>query len=212
MMERFRAHDILGIDPRRIGEALVFEDDDSAALGTECLRRASFVVVRRARAKEGRIPVGVRGDDRSQRIAAWLDPCSVSEHIAPELLRLTESPRELPALTVLQALQQRWKTWDMAWGPTGSVGFEIATGVSTVKGTSDLDLVIRSVVRLSYDYLRRIADVGQDLPCAVDVQVETGYGGFALQEYLNSPTRVILRTIAGPVLVDDPWNLLMTDR
>ena len=41
------------------------------------LRRAPWVVVRRASVREGLIPVGVRGAARCMRFAAWLPPGEV---------------------------------------------------------------------------------------------------------------------------------------
>ena len=50
--------------------------------------------------------------------------------------------RTIPALRALSLLTQRWKALDSAWGPGGSVGFELATGRHVVTPQSDLDVVI----------------------------------------------------------------------
>jgi len=206
-MNRFQTHDIVRSDPAGIGTALVPEDRACLEMVEVRLQRAPFVVVRRAVSKNGMVPVGVRGEERSQRFAAWLTPDGACERITPESLRISGAVRDVAAFAALHELQQRWCSSDYLWGPTGSVGFELASGMMAVSASSDLDLVLRSDDRLSYNSLRAIADTSAGLACVVDIQMETPHGGFALQEYLNTGGRVLLRTGRGPVLVEDPWSV-----
>jgi phosphoribosyl-dephospho-CoA transferase len=209
MMNRFRPHDILRIDPARIAKVLELEDSFCWTMAEESLWKAPFVVVRRADDKSGLIPVGIRGADRSQRFAAWLDLRGVCQRIEPESLRTSAEIHGMPAIAILRALQDRWASLAFPWGPTGGIGFELASGVRTVTETSDLDLLIRSEERITYNSLRRLADSASDFEGALDMQIETPHGGFALQEFLSSRGTVLLRTSTGPALVEDPWSMPM---
>lgn len=171
------------------------------------LRSCPFVVIRRALPQDGLVPIGIRGKLRNQRYAAWLRPQAIVSIQAPEQLRISGSARELPAFSALNLLQQQWSGLEFCWGPTGSVGFELATGVETVSAESDLDLMVRLYQRVSREALRRMMQVCDHLSCRVDVQMETSQGAVVLREYLASPEQVLLRTKEGPVLVRDPWQV-----
>jgi phosphoribosyl-dephospho-CoA transferase len=45
-----------------------------------------------------------------------------------------------------------------------------------------------------------------DTECRVDLQIDTGHGGFALRDWLASPHQTLLKTDHGPRLVADPWS------
>ena len=115
-------HDLLRIDPGRVTEMLTPVDPGQWQMIDGCLERAPFVVVRRACAGAGLIPVGIRGEERSQRFAAWLDPNGICEVIRPESLRRRDKSRELPVFAALRALDHRWLPSLPSWGPAGSVG------------------------------------------------------------------------------------------
>ena len=51
----------------------------------------------------------------------------------------------------------------------------------------------------------QLAALQAKAPCRLDIQVDTGAGGFALAEYVRGG-RVMLKTAHGPVLVADPWR------
>jgi phosphoribosyl-dephospho-CoA transferase len=53
--------------------------------------------------------------------------------------------------------------------------------------------------------LAALAELQDGQPCRIDIQVDTGAGGFALAEYVRGG-RVLLKTDAGPRLVADPWG------
>lgn len=201
-----RAHDLLKLDPSRLQQALMLDDSADRNAMDEYLQTAPFVVVRRTLRRGKLIPVGIRGHERSQRIAAWCDPKDIAEIVSPESLRTSSNDRNLPAFHALQELEQRWSQLRYPWGPTGSAGFELATGVASVKETSDLDLVLRIDTPCPIAELNEITEATTGLPCAIDLQVETPYGAFALGEYLKEPRKLLLRTPDGPTLVLDPWQ------
>jgi phosphoribosyl-dephospho-CoA transferase len=95
---------------------------------------------------------------------------------------------------------------ELAWGPVGSVGFELASGQPTVTGSSDLDVIISAPGRLSQASTLMLSTRLSSLPVRVDIQVETPFGAFALLEYAREMFRVVLRTPDGPRLVQDPWE------
>ncbi|SNS43272.1 phosphoribosyl-dephospho-CoA transferase [Granulicella rosea] len=179
-----------------------FEHDASAAFMH--LHRLPLVVVRRGNARSGRIPVGVRGHARSERYAGWMEPEAVVRIESPADLAPRNSGSALPVFKALDRLRTLWRGLAMPWGPTGSAGFELASRIATVTASSDLDLQIRADRWFSRAEARDLLSVTVNLHAAVDVVVETPFGGFALAEYAASAT-CMLRTNAGPVLTAHPW-------
>ena len=89
----------------------------------------------------------------------------------------------------------------LRWGPAGSVGFTLATGVSAVTASSDLDLVLTmdDVPRLVM--LAELREAFRELPARVDCQLDLPIGGVALDELLGPADRVLVRTADGPLLM-----------
>ena len=180
------------------------------------LARTPWVVVRRARTPSALIPVGVRGSTRSERLAAFLSPTDVAARVSPEHLAATRGWRHafrgrwLGAVRVLEAVDELFTFLDLAWGPTGSVGFELATGAAVAGPASDLDVVLRAPEPWSRARARELTDDLARLPVRVDTQLDTPSGAVALTEYASG-ARVLLRTPDGPKLVNDPWRPAATD-
>ncbi|HST65513.1 MAG TPA: malonate decarboxylase holo-ACP synthase [Mycobacteriales bacterium] len=156
------------------------------------LAETPWVVVRRATAAAGTIPVGVRGPTRADRFAVELDPATVAEVVRPEDLA------ERPGLPALDRARDVLAPTGWAWGPTGGVGFQLATGRPTVTAASDLDLVIRVP---ALPPRGRLGEVHAALPHDADCLIETPDGAVALRELVSGATRVLLRTPTGPRLV-----------
>ena len=167
------------------------------------LAKAPFVVVRRARASEGFIAVGVRGSERHKRFAAFLPVNRIISRVTPEQLtrerKWNEQPKE-----IFQGLEQIGELLDshsLEWGPTGSIGFELTSGENTIKETSDIDIVVRFSKNFTFNFVREIEERLKNNPFRVDIQVETSEGAFLLSEYLVSGEKpILLRTIDGPIL------------
>jgi phosphoribosyl-dephospho-CoA transferase len=202
-MERpVKPHDLLRIAPSTW--------NDAPAWVETALIRAPFVVVRRALFPNGQIPIGVRGATRSERFGTWLDQSQVLDITQPEDLLAIEPRRELPAFALLRQITPICNDTALSWGPTGSAGFELASGMPTVTETSDLDLVIRMPAPLCetdaaalFDALTQAAHTWH---IRIDIQAETPNGAFSLIEYARRHQHILLRRADGPRLVADPWH------
>ena len=171
------------------------------------LRAAPWVVVLRAASSQGRVAVGVRGTARSQRFAMRIHETAVMEVLTPEdlTMRIAELKRALPATRALRALSALLAKAGVPWGPTGSVAFELASGVPAVTLSSDLDVLIRPVGLPARAWMMRLHVALQRLPARVDCQVETDDGALALCELVSGAREVLLRTPTGPRLIPAPW-------
>ncbi|MFC7395318.1 malonate decarboxylase holo-ACP synthase [Scopulibacillus cellulosilyticus] len=172
------------------------------------LRRAPFVVVRRAPLMKETVPIGIRGSTRSERFAAFLPYSNIKERFSPEKLVIDrawnrcERRIEMPALQVLPQVDHLLQDYpDITWGPGGSAGFELASGVHTVKLSSDLDLIFKQSRGLTVETAREIFKKLSDLPVRVDVQIETSKGAVSLQEYAKGVSPILMKTENGPYLV-----------
>jgi len=202
-----RTHDLLEID----ANAFISANAPAPEWVEEVLRTKPFVVVRRGRATEQEIPIGVRGAERSQRWAAFCHPTWLKSILTPPqlLTRMVPTLRAdaAPALRALQVLKDRWMDLDHPWGPGGSAGFELATGWHVVKPESDLDVVIYAEGKITREEARSLHARTMKLSVAVDVRVETLACGFSLIEYARGgPAGILMRTQDGLELGNDPWS------
>jgi phosphoribosyl-dephospho-CoA transferase len=210
-----RTHDLLEID----ANVFISGNESSPEWVEGVLRKSPFAVVRRGQATDLEIPIGVRGAERNQRWAAFCHPAWVKSILTPpELLTRTIPTLRVdaaPALRALQVLKDRWMDLDHPWGPGGSAGFELATGLHVVKPESDLDAVIYAEGKITKDEARSLHARTMNLSVAVDIRVETLACGFSLIEYARGgPAGILIRTPDGLELGNDPWSyeLSMEDR
>lgn len=170
------------------------------------------VVVRRAgQGGQGLVPVGLRGRSRNQRHAAWVAPAQVMRRCTPEALARERGwPRGassgLACLNALARIAPMLDTAGLAWGPTGGVGFALASGEAVLHPASDLDLLVRAPRPFAGHELALLRTLKSHAGCRLDVQIDTGCGGFALDEWLAGRRTVLLKTAHGPRLVADPWQ------
>lgn len=162
-----------------------------------------FVVIRRSRAAKGQVAVGVRGTERNKRFAAFLPIDSILSRVSPEQLA-QEKGWQNHSKKIFHCLDRISDLLDVAsltWGPTGSVGFELATGQEAVTEKSDIDIVIRISKEFTITFAQKIENGLKKLPFRIDVQLETKEGAFSLSEYVNSEGKeVLFRTMDGPFL------------
>ncbi|MGO8786846.1 MAG: malonate decarboxylase holo-ACP synthase [Terriglobia bacterium] len=201
-----RVHDLLRLDSPCVAQPSQAQPWWVAHALQDC----PWVVVRRAVVPDSRIAVGVRGNERFLRWGGFVAHDQVGQALAPHQLRscLAKKARlALPAMQTLRILEDAWRTFHLEWGPGGSVGYELATGMAAVGSKSDLDIVIHSSRRLEFATAERLLAAARALPALVDVRVETSACGFSLQEYVQCPARLLVRTPAGSRLAADPWSL-----
>jgi phosphoribosyl-dephospho-CoA transferase len=204
-------HDLI-----RLREPIALTVDASVPPWVEpALKRTPWVVVRRGYLRDGMVPVGVRGLARQERFAAVLAVAEIADRLSPE--ELTESRYviarrrmdEAPALAALARVAPILASRGHRWGPGGSVGFEIATGVATATSSSDLDLILWQDDRLGLDEAVDLRAVLADAaaPARVDVLLETPCGGVSVADLAAMPARLLVRTPDGPRLSADPWKV-----
>ncbi len=170
-----------------------------------------WAVVRRGLAGGQLVPIGVRGAQRHERWAGYARMSDVLAIHRPEELRLhlaQDRRRSLPAFQSLQFIERGLAGADLNWGPGGSVGYELASGVPAVRDSSDLDLVIFATEELSRVQMLGLWQMCSSGPGRIDVLVETPFCGFSLEEYATTTTKMLLlRTAQGHVLGLDPWGM-----
>jgi phosphoribosyl-dephospho-CoA transferase len=173
-------------------------------------------VVRRETVERGVVPIGLRGRARNERCAAFVNVERIVRCVTPEALAESrgwlaadDALANLPCMRALAFVAPELDALQLTWGVTGSVGFALASGVSTLRQDSDLDLLLRADRPLPRDgahaLLPSLLSLLQAAPARIDMQVDTGHGGFALAEWAGQSGRVMLKTGRGPLLVADPW-------
>jgi phosphoribosyl-dephospho-CoA transferase len=203
-----QVHDLLQIDTH----ALTADSLPQPTWVRETLISCPWVVVRRGQAPDGQTAVGVRGARRSERWAGFCGERLIKKIVRPEeLLVMSQSPTHIHRTRALKALQEvieRWQGLSLPWGPTGSVGFELASGRQVTTETSDLDLAIRAPHQLNAEKARSLWNCVTGLQANVDVRVETPICGFSLEEYVRAcSARLLLRFPDGLRLGNDPWSV-----
>jgi phosphoribosyl-dephospho-CoA transferase len=173
--------------------------------------RSAPLVVRRETTAAGQVPVGLRGTARSQRSKGYVARAAVQRSVSPEMLAAALPDRhagtsDFAALAALQAIAPVLDATGLAWGPTGGVGFFLATGLPVLRPDSDLDLVVRAPQPLGSAQAMAFAELQRESPCRIDIQVDTGHGAFALAEWARGGGRVMVKTSDGPRLYANPWE------
>lgn len=200
-----RPHDLLwGLRPEHLPQ-------EAPAWARAALGGHVPVVVRRAPAESGWVAVGIRGVAREQRHAAWMRLSEISQVISPEAVARAGRWRQhgQPQWSALQALEQLARQLDalgLSWGVTGSLGFELASGITAAHAESDLDLLLRAPEAVSRGEARALCALLDQAPGRIDLQLETPHGAVALREWAGESPRVLLKTQNGPLLVSDPWQ------
>lgn len=194
------AHDLLwGMTPAHLAA-------DAPAWARQVLIAGQPVVVRRAMVASGQIAVGLRGASRDQRFAAVVSASTVVRCMRPEQLVESVPLGGQPALCALALLKPALDGLGLRWGVTGSVGYQLATGLTVVHSQSDLDLLLRTPTELSRPAARELLGLLESSPCRVDLQLETPSGAIALREWAGNSTRVLLKCPTGARLIENPWQ------
>lgn len=182
------------------------------------MARAPVVVRRESVAAPDCIPVGLRGQTRSLRHKTYLSSLAVTCCVSPEALAASFASDSVAIdgvlagayYAALQALAESSALLDatgLLWGPTGGVGFALASGLPVLRPDSDLDLVVRAPLPLTPSQGALLRRLGRSQLCRIDLQIDTGCGAFAFAEWAAGNVCVMLKTDAGPLLSDDPWRI-----
>jgi phosphoribosyl-dephospho-CoA transferase len=181
---------------------------EAPAWVAEALRQQHPVVVRRSLAPAGQLAVGVRGPGREQRYATFMRLADVQRSVRPEQLSQLAgngAPGNWPAMQALAQLRPVLNGLGLAWGVSGSAGFELASGVPALHQGSDLDLIVRTPLFVSRQCAAQWLQALADTPCRVDVQLQTPRGGVALRDWAGTASQVLLKGTAAAELVESPW-------
>jgi phosphoribosyl-dephospho-CoA transferase len=178
------------------------------------LANAPYVVVRRSIPQKGFAAVGIRGFKRGQRIAASIKFQDIQEIIKPHMLISDKNwkipnPDESNVIRTLQKVMPVMNETGLYWGPTGSTGFELASGVKTLTENSDLDLMIGAPKPLSIPYAALLLKKMEQVALVrLDIQLNTPLGASSLKDYVNS-SLVLVKTMTGPQLMKPSalWNI-----
>ena len=194
-----QAHDLLW------GMRCDFLDSNAPVWVKATIAQEQPVVVRRATTDSTVVAVGIRGTARHQRYATQMPVSAITKYLKPEALSNVDLdcfPHLMNQLQIIQNIlnQKRW-----TWGYTGSVGFELATGIQTVTENSDIDLLIRTEEFLTKDEAKQLLHQLEQTELKLDVQLQTPKGGVALKEWASSTGKVLLKRNDGAVLVNNPW-------
>jgi phosphoribosyl-dephospho-CoA transferase len=184
----------------------------------EWLARAPLVMRRESVLDPDCIPVGLRGHSRSLRHKDYVSALTVTRRLSPESLAAALETDTMAGLKhgfesffALQALAEvapMLADTGLVWGPTGGVGFALACALPVLRPDSDLDLLVRADAPLTAAQHRLLQRICAVALCRIDMQIDTGYGGFAFSEWarVRGRSSIMLKTDAGPLLTDDPWR------
>jgi phosphoribosyl-dephospho-CoA transferase len=183
------------------------ESSDAPPWVDECLIAAPWVVVRNGLAPPGHVAVGVRGPTRADRWATQLPFDEIIDIRTPESMSGPDAWNNLPEIAAARSLRAFASTLrsQWTWGPAGSVGFTVATGLNVCSESSDLDVVVRCPIRPEPSSLHLLGRACSLQESRVDCQVETPVGAVHLEDLLSGE-RPLIRSRSGPRLCFDPWN------
>ncbi|WP_221563108.1 malonate decarboxylase holo-ACP synthase [Alkalihalobacillus sp. TS-13] len=165
-----------------------------------------FVVVRREPIVDGNIPIGVRGKSRNERFGTFIPFDDIIECVTPEQLAAQRKWKSHPhyddydlfqSLDLVESILQKYR---LLWGPTGSVGFQLASGQHTVTETSDLDIIIRAN-EIPINMAESIISEFQQAKVRIDPLIEMQHGAVSLIEYSKQNQPFLIRTLEGPKLI-----------
>lgn len=193
---------------------LILEKNPLPEWAKDSLSKAKIVVVRRGIIKDGLIPVGIRGKQKNQRLGCFLPKDKILKQYHPDYFirhqswtNLSVDRQKMPAFQALNEMVPVLK--DFHWGVSGSLAYEMATGVKMVHQTSDIDVIAWQVKPMSVPQAQALLRRLNQFNVHADMQVVNQDRGFALEEYaMNRDAEILIKTDEGPCLSDDPWHFI----
>ena len=113
--------------------------------------------------------------------------------------------RDMPAIRAFNGFRDRASREGFAWGPAGSLGFELASGFPVVTENSDCDIVLRAK-GLPLSKALAVAQLLDAFEVRLDIELDFGEHAVALRELSCGVDRVMVKTSQGPQLV--AWTTL----
>lgn len=173
---------------------------------------APFHVVRRAPQRDNLIPIGIRGNERSERFGTYIPQQFIETVISPKNIveqmlwcnwqRQSQFPEFVIHLNQLSKLLS-----GLSWGIGGSLGYELITGRECLKPSSDVDIIWYQSTQPDLQFCQSLIQQTQHLSPRIDIQIENHHGAFHLSEYVQSPDRAILiKQNNGPILAKVLWD------
>ncbi|MDN4494362.1 malonate decarboxylase holo-ACP synthase [Ureibacillus aquaedulcis] len=162
----------------------------------------NFGVVRRMPITNKTVPIGLRGQMREQRYGAFIHESNIVRVISPvSLVNRIDEFNDRIYYSALSSMKNEFEKYNLVWGPTGSVGFEITTSIQVTTPNSDIDICLY-LNQVDNGVLMNIGNFLEGLDRRIDVQVEIPeLGAFLLNDYLkHSETGFIVKTKFGPHL------------
>lgn len=186
----------------------------------EMLQACCVGIVRRDLFQANLLPIGIRGKQKNQRLAAYLPVNKVIGHLTPQdilqaYLQATMQPIDetLPLWQNLKEIVAIATTFSQEIGLGGSAQFELATQIPMVKATSDLDLIVKNPAKISKKAARDLLNQINAYGIHVDLQILANHNGFSLEEYAFQQTnKIMLKTTKGPILTANPWEDMLKFR
>jgi len=174
-------------------------------------RLTDWAVVRRDQMNDDLIPVGLREKNRNERFACWVKQADIIKVVTPYdliaenyLQQVSEKrQREFEIFKTFKLLGNYLSNYK--WGVGGSLGYELASQRPAIKQTSDIDVLIESNHPLTPSQKQELLSICKNMSNRMDIQIITPFGGCSLLELCQNNTHVLLKTISGPMLVENPW-------
>ena len=151
-------------------------------------------------------PIFFNTMEDSGALALEMPVTAITKCVKPESLIDTDLSQFPHLQGKLAAVYNLMQGLNLSWGYTGSVGFELATGLKTVNENSDIDLLIRAQEPVSKLDAQNILGQLDELNMKLDVQLQTPQGGVALREWAGTTGNVLLKRNDKAVLIDNPWS------
>lgn len=162
----------------------------------------NFGVVRRMPIMNHIVPIGLRGETREQRFGTFIHASKILQVITPEsLVDCIDEFKERIYFSAFKRIKEEFAKLQLRWGPTGSVGFELATSITVTTSSSDIDICIY-LEQIDKELLTEVNTFLETLDKRIDVQVEiSSIGAFLLKDFLmHENIGFLLRTPFGPQL------------
>lgn len=181
----------------------IFTENELPLWVKAALAKNPYVVVRRSLSPKQFLPIGIRGDKRSERYSAFFDRTKAIKVIRPEDIVKNKlwKERKEGIFQYLNSIENIMHRASVEWGIIGSVAFELVTQNQHVSESSDIDIIVRYQPSMTYENCFNIVKQLKEIPINVDIQVEYGKKAYSMHEYVENPeNKILIKTEVGPEL------------